>query len=215
MTDQTAAIIEEYVKSGGTIVFGCRTGYKDITGKCPMRPFPGPVANLCGITVEDFTRIGENQKEPSIEWKGQSISHGHLTSGPFNDILKLEASDIRVLGVYGKDAGYYSDKPALTERQVGMGKAIYFGGVFTTSIARSISLHSRLVSPVATYLTVAPDIEVAVREKSDGTKLVFLLNYSDKSQNVNALRPMAELISGQMFNGELMLEPFGVAILKI
>src|SRR3712207_8823907 len=49
-------------------VFGARTGYKDATGQCYMRPFPGPVAELCGVTVADFTRIGPDERAPSLRW---------------------------------------------------------------------------------------------------------------------------------------------------
>src|SRR5665647_39548 len=57
ISDECAKLLEAYVEQGGQIVFGCRTGYKNIHGHCNMRVFPGPVADLCGITVEDFTLI--------------------------------------------------------------------------------------------------------------------------------------------------------------
>jgi beta-galactosidase len=214
LPDHTAAQLSEYAYAGGTVIFGCRTGYKDVTGQCLMRPFGGPIAELCGIVVEDFTRIGARQKEPSLEWRSRVENHGRLTTGPFNDILRVTSDDVRVRAMYGQDAGYYAGKPALVERNVSTGKAIYYGGVFTTSVARSLALHLKLKSPVADIVTIPPDVEVAVRERSDGTRLIFLLNYADTLQPILAHTPAMDLITRSMIRDEFQLEPYGVAILQ-
>ena len=58
MTPARAEILRAYAENGGTLFFGCRSGYKDIDGQCPMMPMPGLLAPLTGCTVEDFTFIG-------------------------------------------------------------------------------------------------------------------------------------------------------------
>ena len=53
-----------------------------------MTPFPGPVAELCGVTVEDFTLIADKASTPNIRW----VDGGDETGTPaalFNDILHL------------------------------------------------------------------------------------------------------------------------------
>ena len=83
LADATAALLAEYVRQGGTVVFGARTGYKDLTGQCYMRPFPGPVAELCGVTVADFTRIGPTEAAPALRWPG--ADGATITAATFNE----------------------------------------------------------------------------------------------------------------------------------
>ena len=55
LTDETAALLEAYCRAGRHPGFGARTGYKDEFGRCPMRPMPGPAAELCGVTVGEYS----------------------------------------------------------------------------------------------------------------------------------------------------------------
>ncbi|MCD8118113.1 MAG: beta-galactosidase [Lachnospiraceae bacterium] len=55
MTEERAEVLKKYVEDGGTLIIGCRAGYKDITGKCVMLPQPGLLAELTGTDVSDFT----------------------------------------------------------------------------------------------------------------------------------------------------------------
>ena len=125
LTDATAALLTEYVRQGGKLVFGCRTGYKDATGQCYMRPFPGPVAELCGVTVADFTRIGPNENAPALKWSG--ADGPAATADGFNDILQVEAPGAEVLAEYA--GGYYAGSPALVQNHVGEGSVYYYGAV--------------------------------------------------------------------------------------
>ena len=70
LTDETAAILCAYCMQGGTLVMGARTGYKDIYGRCPMRAMPGPAADLCGVTVREYTPL-HPQLRYALHWKGQ------------------------------------------------------------------------------------------------------------------------------------------------
>jgi beta-galactosidase len=215
LTDETAALLKEYVAQGGNLVFGCRTGYKNEHGHCYlMRPFPGPVADLCGVTVEDFTRIGQWQHEPTIHWDGAEVS-GTMTSGPFCDILHPESEETAVIATYGRDAGYFAGKPALVQNRWGEGYAFYFGGVFTDLTAHALIRHIDLPCPAATdTLKVPAPVEVAVREKESGESFVFLLNYSDAPQTVEVREARTNLLTGKSVLGVVMLAPYEVAVLE-
>ena len=60
-----ARLLEEYVSQGGIAIFGARSGYKDQTGQCSMQPVPGYLAELCGVTVDDFSLVGPDQP---LQW---------------------------------------------------------------------------------------------------------------------------------------------------
>lgn len=213
LPDRIAEVLKEYVRGGGQIVFGSRTGYKDERGHCVMRPFPGPVADLCGIEVEDFTRIASSQKEPSLRWNGREAGQQLLSSGPFNEILRPISSDIQILAWYGEDAGYYAGQVALTRNVWGAGSACYFGGVFTPAVADTLIDALGLTTPFAELLTLPRDVELAVRRQPDGGTLLFLLNYSSLPQPIVVHRETEELLFGVHLHGKQSLPPFGVLVL--
>lgn len=210
LPDETADLLKAYVAQGGRIVFGCRTGYKDARGHCPMRPFPGPVADLCGIAVEDFTRIGPYQHEPTLDWPDAARRWAPLRTGPFNDVLAPQGAE--VLAAYADDAGYYAGKPALTRHRWGAGEAYYYGGVFTAAVAQAMADALGLEAPLQDWLGLPRDVELAIRESASGERFVFLLNYAETWQTVTLHEPRTNRLTGQACEGEFELEPFGVAV---
>ncbi len=214
LTDTTADLLKAYVKQGGNIVFACRTGYKDAHGHCPMRPFPGAVADLCGATVEEFTRIGPYQAQPSLLWEEAGRSGAPLLSGPFNDILAPENSEVEVLATYDEDAAHYSGKPALVRKAWGKGNAFYFGGVFTPQTANALAEHLALTSPAGDLVTLPLEIELAIRAGETGERTVFLLNYTSDRQTVHLHREATDLLTGETISGERTIPAYDVLVLR-
>jgi beta-galactosidase len=213
MNDERAEVLRAHVQDGGTLVLGCRTGYKDMAGRCYMRPMPGPVADLCGVTVEDFTRIGPYQQAPSLHWATHQNT-AELTADAFNDILQVEAEDVQVVATYGAEAGYYADRPALTGRLVGAGTVYYYGAVFNAATAQAMIQHLELASPVATRCTLPKDVEVAVRENGEGAELVFLLNYAGTPQRIQVHEAATNLLTGETISGDVDMAPYDVLLLR-
>ena len=210
MTDATAALLTAYVQAGGTLVFGARTGYKDPTGQCYMRPFPGPVAELCGITVADFTRIGPNESAPTLRWPDSSGPA--ITADAFNDILHVEAASAEVVVEYA--GGYYAGAPALVRNRVGQGSAYYYGAVFNLEAATALIAQLGLTSPVAGWLDLPQPIELCIREDTaTGERLIFLLNYSHAAQTITLGKQATNLLTNESIQGSVVLAAFDVCIL--
>lgn len=210
MTDRTACLLKEYVRTGGRLILGCRTGYKNANGHCEMRPLPGPVSDLCGVEVEEFTRIGILESEPTIDMEGQAIG---LVSGPFNDILRPVAASSRVIATYGEGAGHYHGKPALVENTWGAGTVLTYGGVFNVPMASAVADHIGLHGPLSHVLQLQGDVEIAVR-RSPEEGYVFLLNYSSLGKEISVRTRAVDLLSGDVIFGNHTMAPYGVMILK-
>ena len=211
LTEGTAALLTAYVRQGGKLVFGCRTGYKDATGQCYTRPFPGPVAELCGVTVADFTRIGPDENAPTLKWSG--LDDSGATADSFNDILQVEAPGAEVLAEYA--GGYYAGSPALVQNRVGEGAAYYYGAVFNVPVATALIKHLGLVSPVVELLELPQPVELCIRENSQtGKRLIFLLNYSAEAQTLNLYSALTDLLTGNRLQGSVTLAPFDVCVLS-
>jgi beta-galactosidase len=210
MTEATAALLTEYVRGGGTLVFAARTGYKDASGQCPMRPMPGPVAELCGVTVADFTRIGPDEPAPLLRWRDGDDQA--IPAPAFNDILQVEAPDVEILAEYA--GGYYVGAPALVRRKVGKGSVCYFGAVFTAAAASKLLALLGLAAPVGDWLDLPQEVELSIRQRADtGEQLLFLLNYSDADQTITLHKPATDALNQQAVQGSLVIGPFDVRIL--
>lgn len=211
MTDATAALLTEYVRGGGTLILAARTGYKDPTGQCPMRPFPGPAAELCGVTVADFTRIGPDEAAPPLRWRDDNDRT--IAAAAFNDILQVEAPGVEVLAEYA--GGYYAGAPALVRNRAGAGSVYYYGAVFTVEAANKLIALLDLPSPLSDWLDLPQEVELCIRQKADsGEQLIFLINYSDTVQTAALRKAATDALSGQMVQGPLVLQPFDVRVLS-
>jgi beta-galactosidase len=210
MTEKTARLLKDYVRQGGQLVFGCRTGYKDSRGHCRMAAVPGPVAELCGVVVDDFTMVSPLDEAPRLTGPLFGDAGGpHALA--FNEIL-TPSRGVEVLASYG--GGYYAAKPALTRHPHGSGAAYYYGAVFNVEVAESLIAHLRLSPAASEWLTVPEDIEYVVREHaSTGQRLHFLLNYTQTDQRIHIKTVARDLLSGRDMSGSVVMQPYGVLVL--
>ncbi|WP_214630651.1 beta-galactosidase [Paenibacillus agaridevorans] len=213
MTDETAALLEQYVSEGGIVVFGCRTGYKDMRGHCYMRPFPGAAANLCGISVEEFTMVKGSRAPMSMAWgkAGESGEPVITAANAFNDVLLPESENVQVMATYTSE--HYAGKPAVTRHTFGSGEAWYYGAVFDEAAAALVLEAAGISSPVSDWLELPPQVELAIRQDERGP-LCFLLNYGEEPAAIAVKGLKRDLISGSELHGDAVIEPFGVMILE-
>ena len=83
MSRKRAAVLEEYVAGGGTLILGCRSGYKDLDGHCVMQDLPGLLRTLSGVDIPEFTRTCPGDSPVRIQWKDKCFE-----APVFNDILQ-------------------------------------------------------------------------------------------------------------------------------
>jgi beta-galactosidase len=208
MRDETAALLTEYVRAGGKVIFGCRTGYKDERGHCYMRPFPGAAAELTGISVEEFTMVNGTRSPVSMKWGGVE---GAITGADsFNDVLRPESDSVEVIATFASD--HYAGKPAVTKNKLGAGEAWYFGAVFNEASAGQLLDRLGCASPVADWLSLPEEVELAIRADEQGS-LHFLLNYSEQPAIITLAAEKTDLLTGSKLNGTVTLDGFGVMAL--
>jgi len=203
-TDWEKALLETYVRNGGTLILGARSGYKDEHGHIYRMPLPGKAADLAGVLVKDFTAIGANDAPGRIE--------GPAFSGPvslFSDILEpMDGTD--VLASFTSD--YYAGEPALTCAARGAGRVFYFGSAFTDESAACLLSLAGLRSPACGVMEIPETVELAIRQK-DGLSAWILLNYPGQDTKIRLLSPMKDLLSGDVLSGDVTLPPYDVKVL--
>lgn len=70
LTKERMALLEEYVAAGGCLVMGCRTGYKDIHGKCVMDHLPGLAAKVTGTDIPEYSFAAPDDGKVMADWDG-------------------------------------------------------------------------------------------------------------------------------------------------
>lgn len=207
MSKSTAQLLEAYVVSGGHIVFGCRSGYKDQRGHCYMLPFPGMLSTLTGVTLEEYTVIKGTRAATTATTIDQQTT---LQTVSFNEIIAPFSSTVDVIATY--DQEYYEGKPALTRNRFGKGSAWYYGSVFTEQVAQFILQQFEEISSPAPWLELPEEVELAVRG-NEAQQYYFILNYSDIPATINVLEPARDLLTSAKLHGQHQLAAYDVLIL--
>ncbi|MFC3803695.1 beta-galactosidase [Cohnella sp. GCM10012308] len=211
MSDETAALLAQYAEQGGQLFFGARTGYKNLDGHCYMRPYPGPVAKLCGINVEDFTLIKGTVSAAQVQWTDGRLPAGTKAEG-FNEVLRVEDPGTEVVAAYASE--YYAGAPALTKRAAGKGHAWYYGAAYSEPVVDALIDSIGLASPVSDLLDAPAEVELGIRSEGERSYL-FLLNYADRPAAIRFKQAARELLTGDRMEGERELPAYGVMILTL
>lgn len=196
-------LLKAYVEQGGTLILGCRSGLKDMSGHCTMLPQPGLFQELTGTDIHDFTFTSPAEDPTWADWNGQ-----RLETALYNDILTaLEGTD--VLARY--QSSYYAGEAALTEKRIGKGRVLHFGAAFTRDSVRQLLDYAGALEPFAGVVDAPEEVQVVMREK-DGARYLFLLNYQPVPAAAMLKVPAADLYTGGQCTGEQQLPPFGTAV---
>ncbi len=207
MTEERAAVLEEYVKAGGKLVMGCRTGYKDRNGRCIMEKLPGLVSKLTGTDIPEYSFVAPDEGAVYVDWEGECVE-----AAVFNDILAPIPDGAEVLGTY--KSSYYAGEPALIRNHFGEGEAYYFGGAFTLDTAAVFLRKLGVDEPYRNIVEASENCEISVRRK-EGCGYLFLLNYAPSESVVQIKTPLRNLLTGEMENGNVEIEKYGVKVYQI
>ncbi len=213
LTKERMNLLEQYVACGGRLVMGCRTGYKDLGGRCVMEHLPGLAAKLTGTDVVEYSFVAPDDGRVMADWDGTLME-----AAVFNDLLEPLGAENdeeagaapRVLARYA--SSYYKGTPALIRNHYGRGEAYYFGGAFALDTARVFLQKLGIGEPYGDLLRIPEGCELAVRRKGNHTYF-FLLNYQKEMAQIEIRQPMRDLLEGGTVQGPRTLEPYGVCVL--
>lgn len=207
MTEEKKALLEEYVRNGGTLVVGCRSGYKDERGQCVMDKLPGMLKEVTGTDIPEYTMISPAEGgKVTVDWDGTTVE-----AAVFSDLLAPEQG-AETVGVY--TSNYYAGTPALIRHSYGKGQAYYFGGAFTEKTAEVFLEKLGVIDPYGEILQAPEGCEIAVREK-DGARYLFVLNYGKASVQITLKRPVRDLLADCEAEGVQTLQGYETKVYEI
>jgi beta-galactosidase len=205
LTPEAVQNLEAYVRGGGHLVLGQRSGLKDEDNSLYTQRQPGPLTELLGARVEQFYAL---QKPVPIE--------GNWGSGEdaiWAEQIGVKSPETQVLMRYGKSNGWLDGQPAAVTRKVGKGSITYIGAALDEATMKTAAKWMIEDSGVAAIMTDLPeDVELSIRS-GDGKRVYILTNYGAEAKTITLPSAMKDVLAGGTVS-TVTLSQYGIAVLE-
>jgi beta-galactosidase len=185
----TAASVRDYVSCGGALAVWFFSGVVDPDVRVWPGGYPGPLADVLGLRVEEVQPIGPGE---------QVGLSGGASGSRWMELVRLHGASAEMRYADGPLVG----EPAITRHDVGAGQAYY---VSTRLDDASLDAFvSRICGAPP-----APPPGVEVVRRADGSR--FVLNHSDQAVTIPASG--FDVIAAAPVTDQVRLPPGGVAVI--
>lgn len=193
-----------YVRNGGNLVLGPRSGMKDQFNTLQPQRQPGDMVEVLGGRVEQYYAL-EQDVPVSGKW-------GTGQASVWAEQLKTTAPDAEALMQYGKSNGWLDNQPAVITRPYGKGRITYIGAVLDDKLMAAVADAIVKQSGVKAAFGPVPDgVEVCPRS-GDGKRVYVLINFTQEPRKVSVPRSMKLVFAGRE-GTSVELPPYGVEVL--
>jgi beta-galactosidase len=200
LPDATAQHLIEYVRGGGNLLLGPRSGMKGIDNGLDVHEQPGALADLLGAHVSQFYALARTV--PIAEGGSASL---------WAETLDVTSPETKTLMTYGPSNGWLDGQPAVVTRKVGKGSITYVGAWLDDSLLAKITASLLADSAVKPLMPGVPDgVEVCVRS-GKGRSVVILINHNTSPVTVTVPSGMRDLL-GTATGASANLPAYGVAV---
>lgn len=200
ITEDMAKRLEAYVRGGGHLILGPRSGMKDEYNRLDTARQPGPLAGLLGGRVEQYYALDE-----AVE-----VGSGKATI--WAEQLSVSAPDVETLLTYGKANGWLDGKPAAISRKVGKGRITYVGALVDDGVMKGLIDGALNGAGVQRAFAVPKDVELMTRQ-GKGWTVHILINHSREARTVTLPVAMTDVLKGGTVRS-VVLPTQGVAVLR-
>ncbi len=194
-------ILEDYVREGGILILGARSGQKDMDGHCVMEKLPGEFATLSGADVKEYSFI-----QPDYDKVKINVGLDSIKAELFVDRLS-GASGGEVVGNYANE--YYKGDIAITKNRFGKGMVFYYGSVFNEESIKFFLDLTKTKAPFENIVSVPKTIEIAKRGDC-----LFLLNYKQTPEEVVFNERVSDILSKETLQGRVEIKGYGFLVVK-
>ncbi len=170
--------LENWVRNGGTLILGWRSGTRDMNNHAVTSILPGQFAEMAGVTVRKFESLNETKVKMRI---GLIPVKGEVWA----DIV--EPVTAKTIAKYSDKNKHYRGASAVTVNQFGKGRVFYMGtspdetGIFF--LYRKIFKQSGLKPKF-----YGNGVEVIHRKDNEGNIFKVIMNHTGKKYRVGLKR---------------------------
>jgi len=190
-----------YVRNGGHLILGPRSGMKDEFNSLNTQRQPGPLVEALGGRVEQFYALDA------------PISLDRGTASIWAEQLSTTSPDTKIVLRYGNSNGWLDNQPAMITRAVGKGSITYLGTIPDPTLMQSLLQAEASGANIQRAFGPIPiDVEVC-RRISTAHTVYILINHGKSPQTVTLPKPLHELLSDKTL-ATIDLFTQGIAVLS-
>ena len=207
LSQDAADNLRHFVHNGGMMITTARTGVKDDANAVVNQYLPGLLAEVCGVEVVEYdvqpvdVTIPLDLTFPGFE---PQIAQAKL----WFDVLRPTTS--RSVASY--NSGYFSGRPAVTINDYGKGKALYAGSLGDDDLHDILVRWALESTGIQSEISTPPGVEITERWQGD-QRILFILNHSGSTQEIQVDHTYVDLISGSVLEGSIKILPLEVFVL--
>ncbi|WP_158751874.1 beta-galactosidase [Acidobacterium sp. S8] len=205
LSKETADHLLAYMKQGGNLVLGPRSGMKDEYDALNVERQPGPLVDALGGRVEQFYAL-----EDKVPVSGDT---GSGSASLWAEQLSAKAVDTQVLLRYGASNGWLDNQPAAITRKVGKGTITYVGAWIDDDLLAKLTSSLLQQHGVKPILPDAPDGVEVCQRKGNGHSVLILINHNTAKAHVKLPHEMRDLL-GDGSRTSVDLPAYGVDVLS-
>lgn len=198
--------LTKYVENGGKLIFSCRTGQKDVTGRCVNEAMPGLAAKLTGADVCEYSMIAPDEGEIKLTWGDKEAS-----CNIFYELVKAR-DGAEIVATYNN--GVYAGEGAIVRNKVGNGEVYYLGCGFSKSSVKRFLKKTGAYAPYKSIIKAPKECEIAVRG-DENNRFMFVLNFSSDEAMIEHIAPVTDMISGEIKEVDSVLPAYGVGVYRL
>lgn len=206
MSEARVQHLAEYVKAGGHLILGTRTGMKDEFNALRPERQPGSIlAKLLGGDVVEFYALEKAVPVSGQLGKGESKLWAE----------RLESTDpaTQTLLQYGASNGWLDGQPAVITRKVGAGRTTYVGGQFDVGIMSALIDWAVKEAGVKPALGAVPEGVEVCRRVGNGREVFILINHTTEEQSITLPKALKDVLHDAPLSTKLALRANDVAVL--
>ena len=197
-----------YVRAGGNLVLGPRSGMKDGWDALWPQRQPGPLTSLLGGRVQQYYALEHPVPLSGVLGSGQASI--------WAEALSTHSPQTQVLMRYGKSNGWLDGKPAILTRKVGKGSITYIGAWLDPALMQNVLddfLRKAHVTPLIPG--VSKNIEVCERTGA-GKRVWILINHGEHAQTLRLPSPATPVLAADAAGktATVVLAPHSIHVLE-
>ena len=193
--------LRQYVAAGGVLCLTPRSGVADEYNVIFNQPAPGPLAEIAGVLVDDYTAL-ENPLKLDSPFNPAAQAAGWAD--------EIELAGASAVATYAE--GWLKGTPAVTVHPYGKGKVVYVGTLLRGADLQAFITWLCAQAGVAPVLATPPGVR-AYERRGGGLRLVFLINYTDQTVETKLDGEYTDLLDGGA-TSQVRIAPLDIKVLQ-
>ncbi|MFF7376735.1 beta-galactosidase [Streptomyces massasporeus] len=205
MTEAAGRNLKAYVENGGTLVVSYFSGIVDEHDAVHEGAYPGPLRDVLGLTVEEFSPLLPGER---VRVTGPDGTE--LTADVWTEFVVPRGAETVLTYADGLTAG----RPAVTRHRLGEGTAWYVSTRLGADGLDALLGRAGEDARLTPRADVPRDVEVVRRTGASGTYL-FAVNHTASDVKVPLEAAGTELLTGEPATGRLAVPAGAVRVVRL